>query len=78
MLLLGKAKQYLKETEGVNILLVPFIIEELSQGFAICCNKRSFRNSTKVLAAELGKDKIRVNCVFWGDFYRNKPKSWFI
>ena len=70
MLLLGKAKQYLKETEGVNIFIGSVHNRRAFPGASpYAATKGALETLTKVLAAELGKDKIRVNCVVPGAIF---------
>ena len=70
MLLLGKAKQYLKETEGVNIFIGSVHNRRAFPGASpYAATKGALETLTRVLAAELGKDKIRVNCVVPGAIF---------
>ena len=67
MLLLGKAKKYLKKTEGVNIFIGSVHNRRAFPGASpYAATKGALETLTRVLAAELGKDKIRVNCVVPG------------
>ena len=67
MLLLGKAKKYLQKTEGVNIFIGSVHNRRAFPGASpYAATKGALETLTKVLAAELGKDKIRVNCVVPG------------
>ena len=70
MLLLGKAKQYLRATEGVNIFIGSVHNRRAFPGASpYAATKGALETLTRVLAAELGKDKIRVNCVVPGAIF---------
>jgi NAD(P)-dependent dehydrogenase (short-subunit alcohol dehydrogenase family) len=67
MMLLGKAKKYLKKSKGVNIFIGSVHNRRAFPGASpYAATKGALETLTKVLAAELGKDKIRVNCVVPG------------
>ena len=67
MMLLGKAKKHLKKSEGANIFIGSVHNRRAFPGASpYAASKGALETLTKVLAAELGKDKIRVNCVVPG------------
>ncbi len=70
MMLLGKAKKYLSKTEGSNIFIGSVHNRRAFPGASpYAATKGALETLTKVLAAELGKEKIRVNCVVPGGVY---------
>ena len=67
MMLLGRAKKYLKKTKGVNIFIGSVHNRRAFPGASpYAATKGALETLTKVLAAELGQDGIRVNCVVPG------------
>ncbi len=67
MMLLGRAKKYLKKTRGVNIFIGSVHNRRAFPGASpYAATKGALETLTKVLAAELGQDGIRVNCVVPG------------
>ncbi len=67
MMLLGKAKKYLKKTTGANIFIGSVHNRRAFPGASpYAATKGALETLTKVLAAELGQDGIRVNCVVPG------------
>tara|TARA_B100000927_G_scaffold148529_1_gene119830 strand:- start:1751 stop:2512 length:762 start_codon:yes stop_codon:yes gene_type:complete len=70
MMLLGKAKKYLSKTEGSNIFIGSVHNRRAFPGASpYAATKGALETLTKVLAAELGKEKIRVNCVVPGGVF---------
>ena len=61
MMLLGKAKKYLSKTEGSNIFIGSVHNRRAFPGASpYAATKGALETLTKVLAAELGKEKIRL------------------
>ena len=70
MMLLGIAKKYLVKTKGSNIFIGSVHNRRSFPGASpYAATKGALETLTKVLAAELGKDKIRVNCVVPGGVF---------
>tara|TARA_Y100000591_G_scaffold39749_1_gene29323 strand:+ start:34 stop:777 length:744 start_codon:yes stop_codon:yes gene_type:complete len=70
MMLLGIAKEYLVKTKGSNIFIGSVHNRRSFPGASpYAATKGALETLTKVLAAELGKDKIRVNCVVPGGIF---------
>ena len=70
MMLLGIAKEYLVKTKGSNIFIGSVHNRRSFPGASpYAATKGALETLTKVLAAELGKDKIRVNCVVPGGVF---------
>jgi NAD(P)-dependent dehydrogenase (short-subunit alcohol dehydrogenase family) len=70
MMLLGKAKKYLAETKGSNIFIGSVHNRRAFPGASpYAATKGALETLTKVLAAELGNKKIRVNCVVPGGVF---------
>ena len=70
MMLLGKAKQYLSKTNGSSIFIGSVHNRRAFPGASpYAATKGALETLTKVLAAELGNEKIRVNCVVPGGIY---------
>ena len=70
MMLLGKVKNYLKESKGVNIFIGSVHNRRAFPGASpYAATKGALETLTKVLAAELGEDEIRVNCVVPGAIF---------
>jgi len=70
MMLLGIAKKYLIKTKGSNIFIGSVHNRRSFPGASpYAATKGALETLTKVLAAELGKDKIRVNCVVPGGVF---------
>ena len=70
MMLLGKAKKYLAETKGSNIFIGSVHNRRAFPGASpYAATKGALETLTKVLAAELGSKKIRVNCVVPGGVF---------
>ena len=70
MMLLGIAKEYLVKTKGSNIFIGSVHNRRSFPGASpYAATKGALETLTKVLAAELGKDKIRVNCVVPGAIF---------
>ena len=70
MMLLGESKKYLAKTKGVNIFIGSVHNRRAFPGASpYAAIKGSLETLTKVLAAELGNEKIRVNCVVPGGVY---------
>ena len=64
MMLLGESKKYLAKTKGVNIFIGSVHNRRAFPGASpYAATKGALETLTKVLAAELGNEKIRVNCV---------------
>jgi len=92
MMLLGESKKYLAKTKGVNIFIGSVHNRRAFPGASpYAATKGALETLTKVLAAELGNEKIRVNCVVPGGVYteinqragifdddRNKSKSRYL
>ena len=67
MMLLGRAKKYLKKTKGANVFIGSVHNRRAFPGASpYAATKGALETLTKVLAAELGQDGIRVNCVVPG------------
>ena len=70
MMLLGESKKYLAKTKGVNIFIGSVHNRRAFPGASpYAATKGALETLTKVLAAELGNEKIRVNCVVPGGVY---------
>jgi len=70
MMLLGESKKYLAKTKGVNIFIGSVHNRRAFPGASpYAATKGALETLTKVLAAELGDEKIRVNCVVPGGVY---------
>ena len=70
MMLLGKAKKYLAKTKGSNIFIGSVHNRRAFPGASpYAATKGALETLTKVLAAELGSKKIRVNCVVPGGVF---------
>tara|TARA_B100001057_G_scaffold106169_1_gene103798 strand:+ start:695 stop:1456 length:762 start_codon:yes stop_codon:yes gene_type:complete len=70
MMLLGIAKKYLVKSKGSNIFIGSVHNRRSFPGASpYAATKGALETLTKVLAAELGKDKIRVNCVVPGGVF---------
>ena len=70
MMLLGIAKEHLIKTKGSNIFIGSVHNKRSFPGASpYAATKGALETLTKVLAAELGKDKIRVNCVVPGGVF---------
>ena len=70
MMLLGIAKKYLVKTKGSNIFIGSVHNRRSFPGASpYAATKGALETLTKVLAAELGKDKIRINCVVPGGVF---------
>lgn len=70
MMLLGKAKKYLSKTNGSSIFIGSVHNRRAFPGASpYAATKGALETLTKVLAAELGNEKIRVNCVVPGGIY---------
>ena len=70
MMLLSKAKKFLAETNGSNIFIGSVHNRRAFPGAsAYAATKGALETLTKVLAAELGNEKIRVNCVVPGGVF---------
>lgn len=70
MMLLGKAKKFLAETNGSNIFIGSVHNRRAFPGASpYAATKGALETLTKVLAAELGNEKIRVNCVVPGGVF---------
>ena len=70
MMLLGESKKYLAKTKGVNIFIGAVHNRRAFPGASpYAATKGALETLTKVLAAELGDEKIRVNCVVPGGVY---------
>ena len=70
MMLLGESKKYLAKTKGVNIFIGSVHNRRAFPGASpYAATKGALETLTKVLAAELGNEKIRVNCVVPGGEY---------
>ena len=70
MMLLGESKKYLAKTKGVNIFIGSVHNRRAFPGASpYAATKGALETLTKVLAAELGNEKIRVNCVVQGGVY---------
>ena len=70
MMLLGKAKKYLAKTKGSNIFIGSVHNRRAFPGASpYAATKGALETLTKVLAAELGNKKIRVNCVVPGGVF---------
>ena len=70
MMLLGIAKIYLVKTKGSNIFIGSVHNRRSFPGASpYAATKGALETLTKVLAAELGKDKIRINCVVPGGVF---------
>ena len=70
MMLLGKAKKFLAETKGSNIFIGSVHNRRAFPGASpYAATKGALETLTKVLAAELGNEKIRVNCVVPGGVF---------
>ena len=70
MMLLGESKKYLAKTKGVNIFIGSVHNRRAFPGASpYAATKGALETLKKVLAAELGNEKIRVNCVVPGGVY---------
>ena len=70
MMLLGESKKYLAKTKGVNIFIGSVHNRRAFPGASpYAATKGALETLTKVLEAELGNEKIRVNCVVPGGVY---------
>jgi NAD(P)-dependent dehydrogenase (short-subunit alcohol dehydrogenase family) len=70
MMLLGESKKYLAKTKGVNIFIGSVHNRRAFPGASpYAATKGALETLTKVLAAELGGEKIRVNCVVPGGVF---------
>ena len=70
MMLLGESKKYLAKTKGVNIFIGSIHNRRAFPGASpYAATKGALETLTKVLAAELGGEKIRVNCVVPGGVF---------
>ena len=70
MMLLGESKKYLAKTKGVNIFIGSVHNRRAFPGASpYAATKGALETLTKVLAAEIGNEKIRVNCVVPGGVY---------
>ena len=70
MMLLGESKKYLAKTKGVNIFIGSVHNRRAFPGASpYAATKGALETLTKVLAAELGVEKIRVNCVVPGGVF---------
>ncbi len=70
MMLLGESKKYLAETKGVNIFIGSVHNRRaFPEASPYAATKGALETLTKVLAAELGAEKIRVNCVVPGGVF---------
>ena len=70
MMLLGESKKYLAKTKGVNIFIGSVHNRRAFPGASpYAATKGALETLTKVLAVELGNEKIRVNCVVPGGVY---------
>ena len=64
------SKKYLAKTKGVNIFIGSVHNRRAFPGASpYAATKGALETLTKVLAAELGNEKIRVNCVVPGGVY---------
>ena len=70
MMLLGESKKYLAKTEGANIFIGSVHNRRAFPGASpYAATKGALETLTRVLAAELGNEKIRVNCVVPGGVF---------
>ena len=70
MMMLGESKKYLAKTKGVNIFIGSVHNRRAFPGASpYAATKGALETLTKVLAAELGIEKIRVNCVVPGGVF---------
>mgnify|MGYP006062100069 CR=1 FL=1 len=70
MMLLGESKKYLAKTEGANIFIGSVHNRRAFPGASpYAATKGALEPLTRVLAAELGNEKIRVNCVVPGGVF---------
>ena len=70
MMLLGESKKYLAKTEGANIFIGSVHNRRAFPGASpYAATKVALETLTRVLAAELGNEKIRVNCVVPGGVF---------
>ena len=70
MMLLGESKKYLAKTEGANIFIGSVHNRRAFPGASpYAATTGALETLTRVLAAELGNEKIRVNCVVPGGVF---------
>jgi NAD(P)-dependent dehydrogenase (short-subunit alcohol dehydrogenase family) len=70
MMLLGESKKYLAKTKGANIFIGSVHNRRAFPGASpYAATKGALETLTRVLAAELGNEKIRVNCVVPGGVF---------